>query len=306
MAYTSDKKSTDLDALTAIANDDVLIVGDYDDSGIAKKITKTNFRTTFDATSSVKGFVTLSTAPASATAPIAVGDNDARIPTTGENDALAGTSGTPSSTNKYVTNDDARIPSQGENDALAGTAGTPSSSNKYVTNDDTSETSASRLARIKSTGKLDGSILPTSIVIKASDETINNGAVTSEDAELKFAVEANTNYVIRGYIMFGCATSATPDFQYYFSIPASPVKFMGWAHGVGLDSDTLITEQFTSLADSENALVSGNTGRGWLRFEIFFMNGANAGTFAFKWAQNTATVADTKVFKGSCLEYMKA
>jgi hypothetical protein len=131
MAYTSDKKSTDLDALTAIANDDVLIVGDYDDSGIAKKITKTNFRTTFDATSSVKGFVTLSTAPASATAPIAVGDNDARIPTTGENDALAGTSGTPSSTNKYVTNDD------------------------------TGETGNAKVIRTKVTGVLDSAIIPT-------------------------------------------------------------------------------------------------------------------------------------------------
>ena len=35
--------------------------------------------------------------------------NDSRFPTTGEKAALAGTSGTPSSTNKYVTNSDARL-----------------------------------------------------------------------------------------------------------------------------------------------------------------------------------------------------
>lgn len=133
MAYTSDKKSTDLDALTAIANDDVLIVGDYDDSGIAKKITKTNFRTTFDATSSVKGFVTLSTAPATATAPIACG-----------------------------TNDD-RLPSQGENDALAGTSGTPSSSNKYVTNADTAETGNSKVVRTTAGGLLNTAIIPVQV-----------------------------------------------------------------------------------------------------------------------------------------------
>lgn len=40
------------------------------------------------------------------TTPYAVGDQDARIPTQGENDALAGTVNTPSSSNKYVTNDD--------------------------------------------------------------------------------------------------------------------------------------------------------------------------------------------------------
>lgn len=59
-----------------------------------------------DATESTKGITKLSVAAASASDPIAVGDNDPRVPTTGENDALAGTSGTPSSSNKYVTNDD--------------------------------------------------------------------------------------------------------------------------------------------------------------------------------------------------------
>lgn len=59
-----------------------------------------------DASTTVKGITKMSVAPASASNPIAVGDNDPRVPTTGENDALAGTSGTPSSSNKYVTNDD--------------------------------------------------------------------------------------------------------------------------------------------------------------------------------------------------------
>lgn len=59
-----------------------------------------------DASTSVKGISKMSVAPASPTNPIAVGDNDTRVPTQGENDALVGTSGTPSTSNKYVTNDD--------------------------------------------------------------------------------------------------------------------------------------------------------------------------------------------------------
>jgi hypothetical protein len=59
-----------------------------------------------DASTTVKGVTKMSTAPASPTNPIAVGDNDTRVPSQGENDALVGTSGTPSSSNKYVTNDD--------------------------------------------------------------------------------------------------------------------------------------------------------------------------------------------------------
>jgi len=59
-----------------------------------------------DASTTVKGISKLSSAPASPTNPIAVGDNDTRVPTQDENNALVGTSGTPSSSNKYVTNDD--------------------------------------------------------------------------------------------------------------------------------------------------------------------------------------------------------
>ena len=57
-----------------------------------------------DATTSIKGITKLSVAPASD--PIAVGDNDPRVPTQGENDALAGTVGTPGASNKFVTETD--------------------------------------------------------------------------------------------------------------------------------------------------------------------------------------------------------
>lgn len=57
------------------------------------------------STTAVLGLVKMSTAPASAASPIAVGDNDPRVPTQAENDAAAGgaTFGTPSSTNKFLT-----------------------------------------------------------------------------------------------------------------------------------------------------------------------------------------------------------
>ncbi len=59
-----------------------------------------------DAATATKGITRLSTAPASPTVPIAVGTNDPRVPTQGENDAMVGTSGTPSSTNRFVTESD--------------------------------------------------------------------------------------------------------------------------------------------------------------------------------------------------------
>jgi microcystin-dependent protein len=56
-----------------------------------------------NASSTVKGISKLSIDPVSGTNPISVGDNDTRVPTQGENDALVGTSGTPSSSNPFVT-----------------------------------------------------------------------------------------------------------------------------------------------------------------------------------------------------------
>lgn len=58
------------------------------------------------ATAATYGITRLSLDPATPATPIAVGDNDTRVPSQTENDALVGTSGTPSSSNKYVTNDD--------------------------------------------------------------------------------------------------------------------------------------------------------------------------------------------------------
>jgi hypothetical protein len=56
------------------------------------------------ATTIVNGIGHISVAPVDPANPIFVGDNDPRIPTQAENDALAGT-GTPSGSNKYVTSD---------------------------------------------------------------------------------------------------------------------------------------------------------------------------------------------------------
>ena len=59
-----------------------------------------------DASTTTKGILKLSTAPASATNPIAVGDNDTRIPSTAITAALVGAGATPTGSNKFLTQDD--------------------------------------------------------------------------------------------------------------------------------------------------------------------------------------------------------
>lgn len=100
-------KISELTALaTQPADDDSLVVVDKSDTtdsavGTTKKITAVVANPL--STVAVYGRSKLSVAPASASAPIAVGDNDTRVPIQGENDALVGTSGTPSTSNPYAT-----------------------------------------------------------------------------------------------------------------------------------------------------------------------------------------------------------
>ena len=82
--------------LTPLATTDAASKG-YVDSGILAGAAK--------ATTTVYGISELSVAPVTASVPIAVGDNDTRVPTQGENDALVGdnTSIAVGTGNKFVT-----------------------------------------------------------------------------------------------------------------------------------------------------------------------------------------------------------
>jgi len=82
------------------------------------------------------GSTYLDVAPAVSTHPEAVGSNSPLLPTANQRAALIGSSGTPSSLNRYVTEVDSRLPTTAQAQALAGTSGSPSNSNRYVTDDD--------------------------------------------------------------------------------------------------------------------------------------------------------------------------
>lgn len=82
-----------------------------------------------DATTSAKGVVELATDGETA-ANVVVQGNDGRIPTQAENDALQGTNGAPSNTNRYVTDSDprntnSRTPTGTASGDLAGTYPSP-------------------------------------------------------------------------------------------------------------------------------------------------------------------------------------
>ena len=98
--------TTDLNASTPLEYDGTATISSANQLATKDYVDGVAIAGSPDASTTVKGISKLSVAPASASNPIAVGDNDGRVPTQSENDALVGTSGTPSSSNKYVTNED--------------------------------------------------------------------------------------------------------------------------------------------------------------------------------------------------------
>ncbi len=115
--------TTDLDGSNPLAYDTQPTITDDKQLATKKYADDIAIAGGADASTSTKGITKLSTAPASATEPIAVGDNDTRLPTQDENNALAGTSGTPSTSNKYVTNDDTSATSSNNKVIRYGAAG---------------------------------------------------------------------------------------------------------------------------------------------------------------------------------------
>ena len=110
---------------------DVNITSATDGNGIFYNSTTSMWENTdtsvVDADETTKGVTKLSVAPAAGSNPIAVGTNDNRVPSQDENDALVGSSGTPSSSNKYATEDTIT--------GLASTYGKITVVNEYTSND---------------------------------------------------------------------------------------------------------------------------------------------------------------------------
>lgn len=139
---------------------------------------------------------------------------------------------------------------------------------------------------------------------KTSDEAKTNNNTLANDAALTFSMSASTNYSFRARIFYAQAANAA-DIQWAITGPSSPtlVRIMRQyivAAGTAFSGLTIDT-----AATTAQSLSSGAIGEGYIEFSGIWQNGANAGTFAFQWAQDGAGNASaTTVRAGSYLEYM--
>lgn len=139
-------------------------------------------------------------------------------------------------------------------------------------------------------------------VVKATTETVQSNTTLFTDAELKFPMLANTKYTFRLRVIF--ETGATGDFKFRHTGPASPTLVrITRAHIIGAGSAYagITTDSAYSASD---VAVAGAAGVGWVEFDGIIHNGANAGDFAFRWAQNASQAVDTSVYAGSYIDYI--
>jgi hypothetical protein len=102
------KGTTDLDASDPLKYDATATINNDNHLATKAYVDGVAIAGAPDSSSTVKGITKLSVAAADPATPIAVGDNDPRVPTTDENNALAATT-TPSASNKFVTQKDYQL-----------------------------------------------------------------------------------------------------------------------------------------------------------------------------------------------------
>ncbi len=138
---------------------------------------------------------------------------------------------------------------------------------------------------------------------KATDQSVINSAVLVDCNMLTASLAAQTKYRVWGEVWFD--TTAAADFKYTFVGPASPTLVRGLIHSAIPGAALTLPTPLTAYPSASGvSLVGTGTTGGYLLYSFTIHNGANAGTFAFRFAQNTAT-ADTGaiVRAGSYMSY---
>lgn len=196
------------------------------------------------ATDSVFGITRLSTAAVVGITPIAVGDNDPRVPTQSENDALVGTSGAPSSTNKYVTNADT---------STSATVGALARRN--TTGDVTVNATPTASTDAASKGYVDGGTYRSF----TNGDTTKNAADASGTQNIAHGLGRTPKRVIIKAICFGLDSSAQPTpasaETFYNGTTQSSVSF--YATAANFSSGGTVTNTFTLNVGGAGGTQSG-------------------------------------------------
>ena len=133
------------------------------------------------------------------------------------------------------------------------------------------------------------------VVIKSSDQTVNNSTTLVNDDTLVWALAANKNYRLWAHAFID--THISSDFKWTFTGPSGCEIHLtvnrNYAAGASYDWHGL-----NSLGTVVSMGTPTDTASNWYWFGTI-MNGGNAGNLQLQWAQNAAQSFDTKMHNGS-------
>ena len=133
------------------------------------------------------------------------------------------------------------------------------------------------------------------VVIKSSDQTVNNSTTLVNDDTLVWALAANKNYRLWAHAFID--THIHSDFKWTFTGPSGCEIHLtvnrNYAAGASYDWHGL-----NSLGTAVSMNTPTDTASNWYWFGTI-MNGGNAGNLQLQWAQNAAQSFDTKMHNGS-------
>lgn len=133
--------------------------------------------------------------------------------------------------------------------------------------------------------------------VKSANQVITSQTTLINDADMRFAVAANSLYEF--HVFFRFSSPSGGDFKSSMTVPAgASAKFMRLGNNnVGTFGSA------ADLADTDT-VVSQGQGAGTIQTNNFFgflTTAATAGNLIFQWAQNTSNAGNTTLYANSYL-----
>ena len=155
------------------------------------------------------------------------------------------------------------------------------------------------------------SFLKPSMIIKSVDEVVTSSTVLQNDDELFFPnLESDSYYELE--LNISVAVNSTPDFKYAFTVPAgtigiysleTSIRLSGAGAATSWNGYAIPSAEFNEyritqpIATTGTILCTSNVME--VTFRILIKTSNTAGSINFKWAQNTSSGTETRVYAGS-------
>ena len=140
------------------------------------------------------------------------------------------------------------------------------------------------------------------LAFKSGDETVNNSTTLQNDDHLSFSVGTTDVWALNICLVCTDSTGTAADIKVAFTLPASGVMALGGVHSNA--AATIVLDRWITSGTAVD-LATTNAGANVYLISGTYASGGTAGTFQTQWAQNTLTVTDTKILKGSYIAGVK-